>query len=356
MFFLLIIIILSTLNYTKSDSKLNLKKVVDHYVGDLNNDTRSFSYVVFADPQLGFYDNTQGELGTKWQHDLDNLKRFSVAVNELKSKPDFIVCLGDLINAYPTDGETPKKEGFLSAYRPAQTLDFMESLNKNFDNDIPIFMIAGNHDLSPNPTPVEVDAYEKVWGDTYYYFWNAGHIFISFETQFFRSELNETVVLREKELKWLTSILEKLDVNAIKTVFQHVPMFIENANETDSEVALPKKYRMELLELYCKNNIQTVFSGHTHFHAFPDNYKCPDSDDRVVEQVIVTSLTGPAEWKSDSNKTYPIDKPGYLIAKVDEKRKMDWEMVELKVEEELDVGKAISSLKTVNSVGISNET
>jgi hypothetical protein len=78
-----------------------------------------------------------------------------------------------------------------------------------------------------------------------------------------------------------------------KTVFQHAPLFIDNYDEYDSEMvgkAIPKKYRQVLLDIYCKHNIRNVYSGHTHFHQFPDVYNCLKIGETDVRQVILTSI------------------------------------------------------------------
>ena len=130
-------------------------------------------------------------------------------------------------------------------------------------------MLAGNHDLE-EPNPDIMDAYQKVWGESYFSFWNRGHLFVSVETQFYRSEDPETVPLMNEHNKWLEETLASTD--ASKTVFQHVPLFIDNSEETDSEFfekSVPLEHRKYLLDLYCQNNVKVVISGHTHFTHFP---------------------------------------------------------------------------------------
>lgn len=316
--------------------RLNLKKAINHFVGDLNNDTREFTYVLFTDPQLGLYDVVKKGDGRQWQYDLDNMKKFSVAISKLSPTPDFILCLGDLNNAYPeaSPGKWPQSIGFLPPYRPAQTLDLMQNLQENFRNDIPMFMLAGNHDLTENTEFKHLDAFEKVWGNGYFYFWNGGRVFISLETQLFRSEQKATVELLRKEIDWLVKLFQKLPHDAPKTVFQHVALFIEKALEVDSArvgKAIPVKHRKFLLRLFCNNNVQTVYSGHTHFNSFPKPYRCPNRKDRQVRQIVLTSLTAQLKWKSDTT-FYPVGTPSYLIANVDKSGKTSAEVVKLETD------------------------
>ena len=94
---------------------------------------------------------------------------------------------------------------------------------------------AGNHDLKEDPDRVSVGAFERVWGDTYFTFWSHGKLFISLETQFFRSENQETKQLMAEQLDWLEDTLSDVSPTSPKTVFMHVPLFIEHADETDSD-------------------------------------------------------------------------------------------------------------------------
>ena len=75
--------------------------------------------------------------------------------------------------------------------------------------------------------------------------------FFALETQFFRSEQKATVELRNQELDWLESTLSGLPKEKAKTIFQHVPLFIVDANETDSEWrAIPMESRKNLMKIY----------------------------------------------------------------------------------------------------------
>ena len=144
--------------------------------------------------------------------------------------------------------------GFRSPYRTPQTIDLLDSLTLfklGFDTktlyfrrnlaeprskpEIPIMVNAGNHDLKEDPDRVSVGAFERVWGDTYFTFWSHGKLFISLETQFFRSENQETKQLMAEQLDWLEDTLSDVSPTSPKTVFMHVPLFIEHADETDSD-------------------------------------------------------------------------------------------------------------------------
>lgn len=291
----------------------NLQKAENHLINGLTNDAKEFTYVVFTDPQLGLYDVVAGNDGTNWDHDIESINKLGVIVNELQ--PDFIFCTGDLNNAYPDD-HFPQ-DGFKAAYRPPQTYDLLEAFKNAFNNEIPTFMLAGNHDLTESPKFIHVNSYEMTWGQSYYHFRYAGQIFIAIETQYFRSEEADTVQYRNDQLDWLTTIFNELPKNEIKTVFQHVPLFIETADETDSELdgkTIPQPHRAQLLELFCENNVSLVYSGHTHFTHVPNPYQCPGKT-QTIQQIILTSINAQLDWMSESGQHYPTDKPENTVGK-----------------------------------------
>ena len=66
--------------------------------------------------------------------------------------------------------------------------------------------------------------------------------------------------------------MRKIPKEAPKTVFIHTPLFVEFAEETrasDKEKSLPPVERAYLLDLFEYYNVDTVFSGHTHFENYP---------------------------------------------------------------------------------------
>lgn len=189
-----------------------------------------------------------------------NIQKFGNHVKDIQ--PDFIFCTGDLNNAYPDDHDIDP--GFKAAYRPPQTYDLMESFKTALPAEIPTFMIAGNHDLTSSPQFIHVDSYEKSWGQTYYHFRYGGRIFIAIESQYYRSDDPGTVALRNEQMAWLEELFQNMPKDEPKTVFQHAPLFVATAQETDSELdgkTVPKIERMKLLDLFCANSVTSIYSG-----------------------------------------------------------------------------------------------
>lgn len=294
---------------TEEIARFKIQKPSDHHVffDDPNGDIKPFKYIVFTDPQLGLRDAVDGNDGTAWDKDLEAINLFGTLVGNLE--PDFVVCAGDLNNAYPQLNKMDDAVGFRPLYRPPQTLDIMRSFESALANDIPSFFLAGNHDLYENPTADLVDAYEKVWGQTYYSFWRHGHLFVVVETQYFRSTDENTLPLMNEQLTWLEKTMTSTD--RAKTVVQHVPLFIQRADETDSEFfgkAIPMEYRMQLIDIYCRNNVGVVISGHTHFTHFPEEHVCENG--HTIKQVILTSIAAQLDWTAEDGTHFPLGKPG----------------------------------------------
>ena len=164
----------------------------------------------------------------------------------MKAMHDNQSILGDLANAYPTDlsvepndPEWKRALGFKAPYRTPQTVDLLTSLNR-FDSSIPVLFNAGNHDLTEDPERYQLDAFQRVWGDTYFHFWAHGRLFIALETQFFRSSQPETIDLMLEEIHWLEELFNNMPKDIPKTIMMHAPLFIDNVLETDSDEGLYK--------------------------------------------------------------------------------------------------------------------
>lgn len=303
----------------RAASKSNLRKAHDHYVTGFDNSTRTFSYVVFTDPQIGLYDMMQGRNGGKsWKHDLKKLRELGNAVTSLDPKPDFIFCTGDLNNAFPLQEPGFEQAGFQHVLRPHQTKDLQLALGKFFPNDIPFLVIPGNHDLSEDTRREHLKLYTDTWGDPYFHFWNAERAFVALETQLFRSEEPETVSMRHLQIDWLKKLFTSISSKMPKTLFQHVPLFLQNANEPDSNDVVPTVHRKTLLRMFCENNVNIVFSGHTHFASLPKPYKCGDG--RTVRQIVLTSIS--AQLRANG-------KPSYIVANVDANGKTSFKIQQL---------------------------
>ena len=75
----------------------------------------------------------------------------------------------------------------------------------------------------------------------------------------------------------------------------HTALYIESVDEThasEKDKSLDKEHRDYLLELFDYNNVDSVFSGHTHF----ENFEIPKF--KNVKQYLMTSINFQNTWNS----------------------------------------------------------
>ncbi len=114
--------------------------------------------------------------------------------------------------------------------RAAQIKD-LKSVLTELDPCIKLVCICGNHDVGDTPTIQSIDAYKKEFGEDYYSFWVNGCKFICLNSQIY-FDSSKIPELKLSQDKWLNDELAK-DNNDYKhlTVFQHIPLFLETADE-----------------------------------------------------------------------------------------------------------------------------
>jgi serine/threonine-protein phosphatase CPPED1 len=110
-------------------------------------------FVQMADTQIGFKD---------YQKEMDNFRMAVDEINELN--PDFVVICGDLVNVAGDE-----------VY--ADFLEVKAMLN------VPVYLVAGNHDIGNTPTASTLAYYRDKIGADYYDFSVKGFNFIVTNTQ-----------------------------------------------------------------------------------------------------------------------------------------------------------------------------
>lgn len=240
-----------------------------------------FSFVVIADPQIFW-----GPL-KQWE-------RAIASVNLLK--PAFAIVCGDMINSVADleKRDRVEDERMAQAYlRVAGTLD----------KDIPLYHVAGNHDVYNHPTPETLAWYETKFGKPWYSFTYQNCLFIILESNVLKHPEGASAV-DKWQIEWLRLTLENAEKRNFyhKTVYIHHPMFIESVDEKDSYGNMPSARRLELLELFRKYNITAVFSGHYHRNRYA----------RYGDVELVTTSSSGIALPEDN----PEDPLGFRIVKV----------------------------------------
>ncbi len=236
-----------------------------------------FFFVHVADPQLFW-----GPL-EMWQKTIAHIALL---------KPSFVVVGGDLIN---NNGKSTNHDFSEDAKMTEAYLNVADSL----DPKIPIYNVAGNHDVCNVPTLETLEWYEQSFGKPWYSFRHNHAQFIVMESNVLKNPQGAPGV-SEKQLIWLKDTLQQSDRPDVRhrIVFMHHPMCLRDVNEETAYFNMPSDLRAELLGLFHRHNITAVFSGHYHCNAHVN-------DDGL--ELVTTSSCGKALGK---------DPLGFRIVKV----------------------------------------
>ena len=202
-------------------------------------------FFVLADPQFGMYTNNKG-----FARETQNFETVIAAANRLH--PAFVVVCGDLVNQ---PGSAAEIEGF-------------QQVARGLDPSIPLYAVAGNHDVGNAPTPASRQAYRKVFGRDYYTFQVHGMEGLVLDSQLIKDGSHDPVAARAQE-EWLHASLAEARKQHIKllVVFQHIPWFLGDAREKDQYFNIPTQTRIEHLNLLHRFGVRYVFAGHYHQNA-----------------------------------------------------------------------------------------
>lgn len=150
------------------------------------------------------------------------------------SKPDLVMCVGDMIMGGPPDAVGPQWDTFEKALSGLQ---------------IPFFPTAGNHDVSDDPGVIRV--YERRVGPFTYTIARGNVLFVVLNTE----EPGDPDGLTADQRAWLRAVLEKSTARHI-FLFLHVPLFDQNWDRDWQATA-------DIIKGY---PVRAVFAGHMHYY------------------------------------------------------------------------------------------
>jgi serine/threonine-protein phosphatase CPPED1 len=204
-----------------------------------------FFFIQLSDTQLGMF-----TANADFAQDAANFEFAVTAVNRLR--PTFVIVTGDLVNQ-PGD--------------PAQIAEYRRILAR-IDRSIPVYAVAGNHDLGNVPTPATIAAYVQTFGPDRYTFRHAGLTGIVLNSTLIHSPQQAPEVLAEQD-RWLRAELQRAKDGGAQhiVVFQHHPWFLQSAAEPDQYFNIPLVRRAALLALFREFGVRYLFSGHYHRNA-----------------------------------------------------------------------------------------
>jgi hypothetical protein len=206
-------------------------------------DEPNFVVVHITDVQLGMC--PEGDQPGLWQSAVSKINNIN---------PDFVIDTGDHVQDW-------SNKPMIALYK---------SIAAGISPTIPLYHLAGNHDVGDSPTAARYVQYlaEFPNGDTvpWYYFTYGNNIFICLESNVLRNPFSGQDVV---EINWLTDTLADADANGFsnKLVFMHHPLFVHDVNEIE-ERSFPEPRRTELRTIFHTYNVAATFSGHTHTNAY----------------------------------------------------------------------------------------
>lgn len=204
-----------------------------------------FFFIQLSDPQFGMFTEN-----ASFAQETVNFEFAAATVNRLK--PAFVIITGDLVNK-PGDND--------------QIGEYRRILSK-IDKSIPVYDVAGNHDVENVPTPESIAAYTNRFGPDFYTFRHGGFVGIVLNSSVIHSPQKAMAHLEAQE-RWLVAELEKARAEKAKhiVVFQHHPWCLSSANETNQYFNIPIERRSRYFAMFHKYGVNYAFCGHYHRNA-----------------------------------------------------------------------------------------
>jgi 3',5'-cyclic AMP phosphodiesterase CpdA len=204
-----------------------------------------FFFIQLSDPQFGMFTGNKD-----FAQETANFEFAVATVNRLR--PKFVVITGDLVNK-PGDA--------------AQIAEFKRIAAK-VDPAIPVYNVAGNHDVENVPTPETIAAYTNGFGPDRYVFRYGGLAGLVLNSSVIHSPQKTTNEYAAQE-QWLRTELERARADGAQhiVIFQHHPWFLKTADEADEYFNIPKERRAPHLALFREFGVKHLFSGHYHRNA-----------------------------------------------------------------------------------------
>jgi 3',5'-cyclic AMP phosphodiesterase CpdA len=201
-----------------------------------------FFFIQLSDPQFGMY-----TANADFAQETANFTFAIAAANRLR--PAFVVVTGDLVNKAGDAAQIGEYR------RVAATLD----------RAIPLYHVAGNHDVENTPTPQTIAAYTAQFGPDHYAF-DAGNVRgIVLDSSLIAAPQQAREAFDEQE-RWLRAELARARADGVRhiVVFQHHPWFLLHPGEPDDYFNIPLARRTPYLKLLEESGVQYLFAGHYH--------------------------------------------------------------------------------------------
>jgi 3',5'-cyclic AMP phosphodiesterase CpdA len=222
-----------------------------------------FFFIQLTDPQMGmFADNANFDQETA------NFEFAVATINRLR--PAFVVITGDLVNKTGDAAQIREYQRIQAQINPA----------------IPVYNVAGNHDVGNTPTPESVAAYTNHFGADHYSFRYGDFFGLVLDSNLIQAPEKVHDLFSAQE-SWLKGELENARQSGAKhlAVFQHHPWFLKDSGEPDQYFNLPRERRTVYLAWFNEFGVSDVFCGHYHRNLV--------ARDGAVEIVVAGALGKP---------------------------------------------------------------
>ena len=196
-------------------------------------------FVQIADPQLGFINKSDD-----FSPEQERMERIIAKVNQLQ--PDFVVFAGDLVH-WPTD---KAREAF-------------DELCKGFDSSIPIYFLAGNHDVGNDAKEEAIAQFVARYGSDRFVRRERDYSIVGYNSCVIKAETDA----EEQEYRWLRKQLRRLPRRRPAIVVAHHPIFVNKPDEEVTYENLAPEMRAKYLALFERFGVDLALAGHLHMCA-----------------------------------------------------------------------------------------
>lgn len=238
----------------------------------------SFTFVQLSDPQLGFLNGNMN-----YAEDSVLLSRVIRKVNSLK--PSFVIMTGDMTNASGNASQ-------IGCYKKV-----VSTLRKS----IPLYQIPGNHDVGKGSTDEKIAKYISNYGPDHFSFDYEGCHFVGINSCVIK-DANKS--LEDRQWDWLAKDLDSKKGSRLSFVICHHSFFLRSYTEKVSYSNQAQDVRDKYWELFKKNGVDCVISGHLHDNVCSEHDGIEMVTTGPVGKPLGKGYSGVCVWSVDENGTY----------------------------------------------------
>jgi 3',5'-cyclic AMP phosphodiesterase CpdA len=140
-----------------------------------------------------------------------------------------------------------------------------QRISSTLNPSIPLYLVAGNHDVGNEPTKESLQAYRATFGPDWYSFRQGDVYGIVLNSQLIDAPEEVPGEARD-QLAWLRDELVRAQSSGAQhiLVFQHQSYFLEQPDEADQYFNIDAESRAVYLRLLKNAGVEAVFAGHYH--------------------------------------------------------------------------------------------